>query len=115
MVNKRNKGMATMRKAREYGEKLGFKIEQALHTRYKCDYFLLFDQIWVRYGRVLFVQIKTNQSVTESIKQTFSDWSKKHCLETMIMNLDEKKGCWDILRFVPNEVSDEVIISKKIS
>jgi hypothetical protein len=69
-VNRRSKGMATMRKAREFGENLGYEIEQALHTRYKSDYFNMFDQIWIRNERLIFVQVKTNQSIGK-MQKTF--------------------------------------------
>ena len=36
-MNRRKKGMATMRIARELGEKRGFQVEQALHTKFKAD------------------------------------------------------------------------------
>ena len=93
--------MATMRKAREFGENLGYEIEQALHTRYKADFWGLYDQIWLRNERLIFVQIKTNQSIGKKMQGTFGDWSKKHNLETMIMNWNEKKEEWQIKRFTP--------------
>ena len=103
-MNRRKKGMVTMRKARELGEKQGFQVEQALHTKFKADYFGLFDQMWLKEERLIFVQIKTNQSIGKSMRKTFGDWSKEHNLETMIMNLNEKKEVWEILRYDPDVI-----------
>lgn len=101
MVNRRSKGMATMRKARALGEGLGYKIEQAPHSRFTGDYFGMFDQIWLRNERLIFVQIKTNQSIIKSMKKIFEEWSEKHIQKTMIMNWSDKKGEWQILIFSP--------------
>ena len=102
-MNRRAKGLTTMRKARRIGEALGYRIEQALHTRYKKDFFGLFDQIWLKKGEIIFVQVKTNQSITKKITEKFRKWSRKYGIPTMIINYLQAKRIWEIMKFIPTK------------
>lgn len=88
-----------MRKARALGESLGYEVEQAPHTKYTGDYFSHFDHMWLKGERLIFVQIKTNQSITKKMQEDFYDWSYEHLQEVMIMNWQDKKKEWQIFRY----------------
>jgi len=100
-MNKRRKALTTMRKAREFAEKQGYLVEQTQHTRYKKDFFNLFDQIWLKKGEVVFVQIKTNQSITKELSEKFINFSKKYGIATMIINYKQDKKLWEMRKFIP--------------
>jgi len=102
-TNKRRKGLTTMRKAREIAEKQGYLVEQTLHTRYKKDFFNLFDQIWLKKGEVVFVQIKTNQSITKEMSKIFKNFTKKYSIPTMIINYKQDKKIWEMKKYIPSK------------
>jgi len=111
-MNKRKKGLTTMRKVREIAEKQGYVVEQTQHTRYKKDFFGLFDQIWLKKNEIVFVQIKTNQSITKELCKKFINFAEKYGVITMIINYKQDKKIWEMRKFMPfqNKIIEKYIL-----
>lgn len=57
----------------------GWRTETAVHTRFKKDFFNLFDKVSVnRHGDVLWVQVKTNGYPTRAEKENIQGFCERH-------------------------------------
>jgi len=80
-----------MRKARKIAESLGYQVFQIHHTRWQKDVFGLWDQIWVKEGEVIWIQVKTNKKPSKKDLEKYESWCKKYKQKGMIVIIRDRK------------------------
>lgn len=78
MVNTRQKGNRSVRKARDYYEEQGWKtdvVEKTGKFIFEKDLYGLFDVVGIKKNQVIFVQVKTNRPPT---REPFKDFAKDY-------------------------------------
>lgn len=74
------------KRTREFLKFFGFIVESWPHTRHNFDMFGLFDQIAVKKGEVIFVQVKTNKYPTLKEKESIDKFSKTHRIKCLFIS-----------------------------
>lgn len=80
-----------MLKVRKFAESKGYQVFQIHHTRWQKDVFGLWDQIWVKKGEVIWVQVKTNQKPPKKEMEKFKSWCKEYRQKGLIVVVKDRK------------------------
>ena len=91
MINRIAKGRRSMLKVRKFAESKGYQVFQIHHTRWQKDVFGLWDQIWVKKGEVVWVQVKTNQKPPKKEMEKFKSWCKEYQQKGLIIVVKDRK------------------------
>lgn len=102
-MNSRRKGAYIEAKAKIALQKEGWLVTTSKNnSRFakEKDYFGLWDAVCVKYGEVMWVQVKTNKFDAQ-VKRDSMFWSHLYRQHCRIMCWIEKKRKWDVFDYDP--------------